>query len=81
MVVVTPAWTFIAQLNQMRRGDEDETPDEGEMSSENYGDEEFGDDVEDTAANDESDSESIANRQQRVRLMTITVQKVWRHLL
>ena len=62
---------FIAQLNQMRRGDEDETPDEGEMSSENYGDEEFGDDVEDTAANDESDSESIANRQQRVRLMTI----------
>lgn len=60
---------FITQLNRMRRGDEDETPDEGEMT----GDSQIED--LDSSSNDsdedEDTAESIERRAQRVRLMTI----------
>lgn len=59
---------FITQLKQMRRGDQDETPDEGEMRGE-VPLEDGGDDLED--GDFDLDSYSIAHRQQRIRLMTI----------
>jgi ATP-dependent helicase/nuclease subunit A len=52
----------------MRRGDQDETPDEGEMRGE-VPLEDGGDDLED--GDFDLDSYSIAHRQQRIRLMTI----------
>ena len=59
---------FITQLKQMRRGDQDETPDEGEMRGE-LPFEDDGDDVEE--GDYDLDPHSIAHRQQRIRLMTI----------
>ncbi len=59
---------FIAQLKQMRRGDEDETPDEGEMRGEPLS-EDRSDDGED--GNTELDTHMITQGQQRIRLMTI----------
>ena len=59
---------FISQLKQMRRGDQDETPDEGEMRGEVPLDDE-GDDVDE--GDFDLDTHSIAHRQQRIRLMTI----------
>ena len=58
---------FITQLNRMRRGDEDETPDEGEMS----GDAQTEDGDVSIDDEDEDSVESIERRAQRVRLMTI----------
>ena len=59
---------FITQLNRMRRGDEDETPDEGEMSAD------VSEGLEDLESDHEpSDDlqEAHDQRTQRVRLMTI----------
>jgi ATP-dependent helicase/nuclease subunit A len=59
---------FITQLKQMRRGDQDETPDEGEMRGEVPLEDE-NDELED--GDFDLDSHSITHRQQRIRLMTI----------
>lgn len=60
---------FITQLNRMRRGDEDETPDEGEMSGD-YHVEDF-DPLVDVDDEGEDSLDLIERRSQRVRLMTI----------
>lgn len=60
---------FITQLNRMRRGDEDETPDEGEMTGDSLLDDLDG--SSDGSDDDEDSAESIERRAQRVRLMTI----------
>ena len=59
---------FITQLKQMRRGDQDETPDEGEMR----GDVPLEDEGEDLEDGDFAlDTHALTNRHQRIRLMTI----------
>ena len=60
---------FITQLNRMRRGDEDETPDEGEMSAEAQN--EDPDDLESDREQSDELPEQSGRRAQRVRLMTI----------
>lgn len=59
---------FIAQLHRMRRGDEDETPDEGDMSGELHS-EEF-EDV-DGQDDDDGSEDHGEQREQRIRIMTI----------
>jgi len=59
---------FMTQLKQMRRGDQDETPDEGEMRGELLLEDE-GDDLED--GDFDLDTQSLTHRQHRIRLMTI----------
>lgn len=59
---------FIAQLKQMRRGDQDETPDEGEMRGELP----LEDEIEEQEDGDfDLDTHALPHRQQRIRLMTI----------
>ncbi len=62
---------FIAHLNQMRRGDEDETPDEGEISSDAFLDNELDEAPEEELADPETETQLAMQRQQRVRLLTI----------